>query len=533
MKRGKPLKKIIHFNILVGMVFLYLIYRIRTESHTIDMIIMMEYFEGLIKIVLGVCGVILTWNTMKIKINKRANFLALCGLSISIFTIIKLGFYIKHNECTFILSITNQCRWIIEYLQILSLMIAVNYIDESRRLRIWTIIYGIICVGCVTLIYRTLSIPLKVLVYMDWTWMREFMGISCVILASMIYVMSYKKIRRLSPFERKTIGVLFGIKILVNALEGFDFIGNQAEIYTVYQMAQIIFSILVIGYIDELTLSITWKKIDKGVQNKNERVVRGYSDQKMLVTAAEEIQRLIEDINKQTFELENKMVLFHNNQHMKYIDKIKNNCLRLLKLSRNILDLNLHESDHKDYIFESINLTVLIGNIVESLETYVMQKEIQIVYTYSDECIMAEVDKEAIERLFLNLLSNAVKYNKVNGIIRVTLTKKKNQIYLCVQDTGIGIPNHYLDLIFEKFERVNTGLAREQEGSGLGLAIVKSLVDIHHGEIKIISKEDKGTLISVGLPVSQGERVDPIKCKTRNKESLNRKIQLELLGIER
>lgn len=523
----------IHFNILVGTVFLYLVYRVRAQNHAIDIMIMMEYFEGLIKIVLGVCGIILTWNTMKIKINNRANFIALSGLSISVFTILKLGFYIGHTECAFSFGITNQCRWIIEYLQILSLMIGVNCIEEHRSFKIWSTIYGVICVGGVIFIGLSLSVSYQILEYGNRLWSRGLMGISCMLLSGIIYMMSYKKIKNLCLFERKIISVLFGIKILVNGLEGFHLIENQSGIYMIYQVAQIIFSVLIIGYIDELTLSMAWKKIDRGVQNKNEKVIRGYSEQKMLVTAATEIQRLIEEINKQTFELERKIASSCNDQYIKYTDKIKNNCIRLLKLSTNILDLNLDEADDTTYTFERIDLVALIGNVVESLEPYMMQKGIKLGYAVSNECIMAEVDKEAIERLFLNLLSNAVKYNKVNGTIKVTLTGNKNQIYLCVQDTGIGIPNHYLDIVFEKFQRVNTGLAREQEGTGLGLAIVKSLVDVHHGEIKIISKEDRGTLISIGLPIRQEERTDQMKCKIRSKENLNKKIQLELWGMDR
>lgn len=497
------------------------------------MVIIMEYFEGIIKIVLGVCGVILTWNTIKVKMNSRANFMAISGLSIAVFTIFKIGFYIKHNDCELAFRITNQCRWIIEYLQIIGLMIGVNYIEEHSSFKIWGIIYGLICGLGIILICGSLSFPHRTVLYGQKLWMREFIGGSCAILAIVIYIMSYKKIKSLCFFETKIISILFGIKIFVNILVGFDLIKNQLGSSMIYQVAQIIFSVMLISYIDELTLSVTWKKIDRGVKNKNEKVIRGYSEQRMLVTAASEIQRLIKEINQKTFDLETKMASSYNNRHIKYIYKIKNNCLRLLKLSTNILDLNLDEADYTAYTFERINLSALIGYVVESLETYTMQKGIQIVYTCSDECIMAEVDKEAIERLFLNLLSNAIKYNKINGTIRVTLTEKKNQIYLCVQDTGIGIPNHYLDLIFEKFQRVNAGLAREQEGSGLGLAIVKSLVDAHHGEIKIISKEDRGTLISIELPIKQDGRADQIKCKARSKESLNNQIQLELLGIDR
>lgn len=533
MKRGCGLKKIINFSVLMLVIFLYLIYMIKLQNHNIDIIIVIEYFEGIIKVVLGICGVILTYNTMKTRINNKANFMSISALSISVFTILELWLYINHSNSIFLLGVIDRCKWIIEYLQVISLIICINYIDEHTSLKVWGSIYGAICVVGMSFAWSSFGIPFKWLSHSDVFWIKNLIGISCILLASITYGMNYKKIKVLPSFERKIISMLFRIKILINVLEVFNLVSYHSGIYMVCQMIQMIFSLLIIAYIDELTLSMTWKKIDLGVQNKNEQATRGYAEQRTLVTAASEIQRMIENINKKTLNLEMKMAADYSSKYMKYIDKIKNNCCRLLKLSMNILDLNTYEGGKQTSRFELINLTALIGGVVESLETYIMQRGIQIVYTASNECIMVEVDKDAVERLFLNLLSNAVKYNRVNGTIKVILTEKKKIIYLCIQDTGIGIPSHYLDLIFEKFQRVNAGLAREQEGSGLGLSIVKSLVDAHHGEIKIVSKEDRGTLISIGLPVTQGEKIDRKKCKKSRKGSLNEKIQLEFSDLGR
>lgn len=533
MKRGCGLKKIINFSGLMLVIFLYLIYMTKLQNHDIDMILVIGYLEGILKVILGICGVILTYNTMKIKINNKANFMAISALSISVFTILEFWFCINHSHSILLPGVTDKCKWTIEYLQIISLIICINYIDEQTSLKVWSLIYGGICGVGMIFAWGSFEIPFKILSHSNVFWIEDIIGISCILLASVAYGMNYKKIKVLSSFERNIISMLFRIKILGNALEVFNLISYHSGIYIICQMAQMIFSLLIVAYIDELTLSMTWKKIDLGVQNKNEQVTRGYAEQRTLVTAASEIRRMIENINKKTFNLEMKIAADYSSKYMKYIDKIKNNCCRLLKLSMNILDLNTYEGGKQTSRFELINLTALIGGIVESLETYIMQRGIQIVYTASNECIMAEVDKDAVERLFLNLLSNAVKYNRVNGTIKVILTEKKKIIYLCIQDTGIGIPSHYLDLIFEKFQRVNAGLAREQEGSGLGLSIVKSLVDAHHGEIKIVSKEDRGTLISIGLPITQGEKIDRQKCKKIRKGSLYEKIQLEFSDLER
>lgn len=533
LKRGCGLKKIINFSLWMLGVFLYLVYMMKLQNHEIDMIIIIGYLEGIIKVVLGICGIILTYNTMKIRINNKANFISISALSISIFTIVKLWLYIGYSNSIFLMEVTDKFKWIIEYLEIISLVICINYIDEQTSLKVWGSIYAIICGVGMSFAWISFKIPFKIVGHSDVVWIKDIMEMSCILLASIAYGINYKKIKTLSSFERKIIGMLFSIKIFGNILEVFSLRSYHPGIDIVCQIVGMIFSLLIVVYIDELTLSMTWKKIDLGVQNKNEQATRGYAEQRTLVTAASEIQRVIENINKKTSNLEKKIAVGHSNNYIKYIDKIKNNCCRLLKLSTNILDLNTYEGGRQTPGFELINLTALIGGVVESLETYIMQRGIQIVFTASNECIMAEVDKDAIERIFLNLLSNAVKYNRTNGTIKVILTEKKKIIYLCIQDTGIGIPSHYLDLIFEKFQRVNAGLAREQEGSGLGLSIVKSLVDAHHGEIKIVSKENRGTLISVGLPIAQEEKVDRKKCKKSRKDSLYAKIQLEFSDLEK
>ena len=526
-------KNIKNFSILISAIFIFLIYMIKLQGHDINGIIIIGYLTAIIRVVLGICGIILTCNTMKMKINNRANFMSVCALSISVFAILQLWVYVNQSNSMYLREMNNKCEWMMESLQIISLIICINYIDESNSIKVWRKVYAAIYKLGVLFVLSPYGMTFKTLNDSEGITTGKIISIGCMLLISIAYIMSYKKIKAFSPFERKIINALFGIKIILNALVGFHIVHYHFFIYAIYYIAQTIFSLLIIIYIDELTLSITWKKIDLGVKNKNEEAIRGYIEQRTLVTAASEIQRLIEGINRKNFNLEMQMVEDCNSKYMKYIDKIKHNCHRLLKLSMNIQDLNTYERGKQTSRFELVNLTELLGSVVELLETYIMQRGIQIIYTASNECIMAEVDKEAIERLFLNLLSNAVKYNRSNGTIKVILTEKKKRVYLCVQDTGIGIPSHYLDLVFEKFQRVNAGLAREQEGSGLGLSIVKSLVDAHHGEIKIVSKEDRGTLISIGLPITQREKLDKRKYKKKRKNSLSEKIQVEFSDLDK
>lgn len=514
-------------------IFLYLVGILKLQKYNIDMFMIIKFFGDIVRVVLGICGIILTYNNMSTKINNKANFMAISTFTISFFIVLQLWIYMNRSEYILLIDMYDTCKWMIEFLQIMSLIICINLIDEHTNLKVWIISCFIACGVGVIFVCLPYLTEFNLLKHNKLLILREVTSMSCILSAGITYGLNYKKINSLSSFEGKVMSALFLIKIGINVLTFFNTVTYHSTTYLVINIAQIVFNLLIIAYIDELTLSITWKKIDLGLESKSEQATRGYVEQRTLVIAASEIKRNIDGINRKILSLEMKIASDYGSKYMNYIDKIKNNCHRLLKLSMNILDLNTYEGGGQAFQFEQSNLTELIGGVVESLETYIMQRGIQIVYTASSEHIMAEVDKEAIERLFLNLLSNAVKYNKVNGTIKVILTEKKKKIYLCIQDTGIGIPNHCLDLIFEKFQRVNTGFVREQEGSGLGLSIVKSLVDAHDGEIKIVSQEGKGTIISIGLPSTQVEKIDLAKYRKRHRGNLREQIKVEFSDLDR
>ena len=217
------------------------------------------------------------------------------------------------------------------------------------------------------------------------------------------------------------------------------------------------------------------------------------------------MQKRIEQINIKTEILEQKILHKKKSQELDYIQKIGKNCHRLIKLSRNIVALNKCEKGKLESSFERLDMVLIVGDVVSSIEPYLEEKELTLQYIVSDRVILCDIDREAIERILLNLISNSVKYSSKGASIKVFLFMKKEQVYLVVQDTGVGIPQHLLNTVFSRFSRVESNLVRQQEGSGLGLTIVKSLVDLHHGEIEIKSKLNKGTSISIILPAQQND----------------------------
>jgi len=115
-------------------------------------------------------------------------------------------------------------------------------------------------------------------------------------------------------------------------------------------------------------------------------------------------------------------------------------------------------------------------------------------------------DASALERMVINLLVNAIQYNRRGGRVALRLSvhpTTASSLVLEVEDTGIGIADHELHRIFERFYRVDKGRGRAEGGSGLGLAIVKHVAQSHGGSVEVQSEVDRGTLFRVVLPVAQ------------------------------
>ena len=92
--------------------------------------------------------------------------------------------------------------------------------------------------------------------------------------------------------------------------------------------------------------------------------------------------------------------------------------------------------------------------------------------------------------------------NVDDGWVRVSIDADHKYFYVTVADSGMGIPEDSLERIFERFYRVDKSHSRETGGTGLGLAITRSTIAMHHGVIKVFSREGEGTTFSVRIPLS-------------------------------
>ncbi|MEX2324257.1 MAG: HAMP domain-containing sensor histidine kinase, partial [Nitriliruptoraceae bacterium] len=107
-----------------------------------------------------------------------------------------------------------------------------------------------------------------------------------------------------------------------------------------------------------------------------------------------------------------------------------------------------------------------------------------------------------VRQIVVNLLENAVQYNRPGGTVTVEVARAPESLTLWVRDTGVGIPRDATDRVFERFYRVDKARSRLAGGTGLGLSIVRHAVESHGGTIRIESEVDRGTTVTVTLPVA-------------------------------
>lgn len=219
----------------------------------------------------------------------------------------------------------------------------------------------------------------------------------------------------------------------------------------------------------------------------------------------------------------------YNNNIKSHVDLVRQSSYRLQRLINNIIDLTKMESGFYTLKLAKYNIVSVIEDLFMNIEEYTSRKDIRILFDTELEEINVYIDKAEIERIILNLLSNCIKFTDNGGWIYLNIYYRIDKVIISVKDTGVGIPQDKLELIFEEFSQVDKTLSRNTEGSGIGLAIVKNLVSLHGGDIEVISEVNKGTEFLISLPMKSFSN----EYYTEDKRiyNLQEKIKIEFSDI--
>ncbi|MDN5849026.1 MAG: ATP-binding protein [Nitrococcus sp.] len=184
-----------------------------------------------------------------------------------------------------------------------------------------------------------------------------------------------------------------------------------------------------------------------------------------------------------------------------YLDIIRSNALRLLRLVNDLLEVIRLEEGSVKLDRQPVDLKALLSSVVKAVEPLAQSRGIAFNRCLPDDSILIRGNRGALEKVFFNLLSNAFKFTDKGGSVSITLDLGADQVQVTVQDTGIGISESDLPFVFDRFRQADSSTTRKYVGTGLGLALVKELTEKHDGRAYIQSRLGEGTAITVRLPL--------------------------------
>lgn len=182
-----------------------------------------------------------------------------------------------------------------------------------------------------------------------------------------------------------------------------------------------------------------------------------------------------------------------------YLAVIERNGRQLLELINDILDLSKIESGGIDLRKEEISVPAVIGDLVETFRPMAQEKGISLVEEIDESLPALESDQSRLRQILRNLLGNAVKFTE-RGRVVIGAADEGEHLGLYVSDTGVGIPEDQLDVVFDEFRQIDGSAARRYEGTGLGLAIARKSARLLGGDIAVRSRVGEGSTFIVTLP---------------------------------
>jgi len=182
-------------------------------------------------------------------------------------------------------------------------------------------------------------------------------------------------------------------------------------------------------------------------------------------------------------------------------ERILRNSQHLLALINDVLDVSKIEAGRMKIHREHINIVEVVQEAFAELQSLAARKGLGYRLSVRERLPLAYTDPLRVRQVLMNLLSNAVKFTARGGVEVELLPEGPERFRIVVRDTGVGIEEESLGIIFERFRQADGSSTRVAGGAGLGLSIVRQIVELLGGEIEVASKVGSGSTFAVTLPL--------------------------------
>lgn len=210
----------------------------------------------------------------------------------------------------------------------------------------------------------------------------------------------------------------------------------------------------------------------------------------------------------------NQKALLPLEKQQQYLRTIQDSGKHLLELINEILEFSQLEAGKLVLEIQPFSLSQLAKQVIQTLQEEAKKQQIklaldfQVVLQQDSLC----ADYERLQQILFHLLSNAIKFTPENGKVVLRIWRENHQVIFQVEDTGIGIEEQQLPLLFQTFQQLENYRQRTYGGTGLGLALTKQLVELHQGSIEVESSLNNGSIFTVVIP-------DQWQNKSKNKHN--------------
>ncbi len=181
------------------------------------------------------------------------------------------------------------------------------------------------------------------------------------------------------------------------------------------------------------------------------------------------------------------------------LDVAHRNCIRLLKLVDEILDLQSVESGRMRYAHELLDVCQVVSDTITDTEVVASDHDVSVKSALPDHTIVVRGDKQRLQQVFSNVLSNAVKFSPANSEILVSMQVSDTRVRILFRDEGIGLSEDDHETVFDRFTQVDSSDTRKIGGTGLGMNISRQIMSAHGGRIHYKKNDGPGTTFIVEL----------------------------------